>query len=124
MEAFHIEKTTPSPPSGALERLLDLTASQVSGLLPQWVPELPEILAEAHFRDVECDRRDAKPHHAFAMHLCNLMIYNMVVAQQGHTKEVEEIRRVVPQVAAESRRGVMVACSRSTIIARKPQEAG
>lgn len=115
-----ITKTDAANSSRALEEMYRLTASQDARLSASWVKDLPAAFAEEGFEHVESYKCIGGSHHSFAMHECNLLIYEMV-NQRGPRAEAEQISRLLPEAAWESRNGAMFTFGRLLVIGRKPE---
>ena len=115
-----IVKTDPANPSRALEEMYRLTASQDPRLTASWVKDLPVVFAEEGFEQVESYSCMGSGHHSFAMHECNLLIYDMVNLH-GPRPEAEKISNLVPEAAMESRNGAMYTFERLVVVGRKPK---
>lgn len=124
--SMRIRKTDASNTETALQRLFSLTAAQDPRLIPQWPSQLPGLMADQGLMQVEAHRVNANPHQEFAMHECNLLIYDMIAQRSaGNGSEMaKEITRLVPEAASESKGGAMFTFSRLTVIGRRSEEAG
>ncbi|MCJ1252157.1 hypothetical protein MMC30_009396 [Trapelia coarctata] len=120
--SIRILKTTPSNPDDGLQQLLRLTLAQDSRIAPQWPSQLPGLFSEQGLAQVEAHRIDARPYQEFAMHECNLLIYDMIAQRGASGAEAKEISRLVPEAARESKEGVMFAFSRLTVVGQKPRD--
>ena len=114
-----IAKTDTTNPSKALEEMYRLTALRDPRLNASWVKDLPAVFAAEGFEQVESCNCMGSGHHSFAMHECNLLIYDMV-NEHGPRPEAEEISKLVPEAAWESRNGAMYKFERLVVIGRKP----
>lgn len=119
---MHIMKTTSSNTDDALQQLFRLTAAQDSRLVPKWPSQLPGLFSDQGLAQVEAHRIDASPHQEFAMHECNLLIYDMIAHRGATSAQAKEISNLVPKAARESKGGAMFAFSRLTVVGRKPRK--
>ncbi|KAK1143257.1 hypothetical protein N8T08_006957 [Aspergillus melleus] len=114
-----LTKTNPSVSNESMQQLFNMTASQDPRLIPAWPDQLPEIFAKEGLLDVKAHRVQALPHLEYAMHHCNLMIYDMIAQRAANGAKAKEIMELVPKAAAESRKGAMFAFPRITVVGRK-----
>ncbi|TGO59554.1 hypothetical protein BCON_0043g00120 [Botryotinia convoluta] len=138
--SMRITKTNSLNTETALHRLFTLTAAQDPRLVPHWPSQLPTLLADQGMKQVYAHHVNAKPRkldspvfgtsllltmmryqdQEFAMHECNLLIYDMIAhSGAGIGDQANEISRLVPEAARESKGGVMFAFPRLTVIGRK-----
>lgn len=112
-------KTKPSVSDSSMKQLFDMTASQDPRLIPAWPDQLPGIFASEGLTNIKAHRVKAAPHLEYAMHHCNLMMYDMIAQRAGDGAKAREIMDLVPKAAAESRRGAVFAFPRITVVGRK-----
>ena len=120
--SMRITKTQSSNADDALQRLFSLTAAQDPRLVPKWPSQLPNLFQGQGLAQVEAHRVDANPHQEFAMHQCNLLIYNMIAQRGASSAQAKEISSLVPEAAHESKGGAMFAFSRLTVVGRKVRD--
>lgn len=114
-----LTKTNPSVADTSMQALFNMTASQDPRLIPAWPDQLPDIFAAEGLTHVKAHRVKAAPHLEYAMHHCNLMMYDMIAQRAGDGTKAKEIRELVPKAAAESRKGAVFAFPRITVVGRK-----
>jgi hypothetical protein len=114
-----ITKSDPSNKVDALERLFHLTGAQDPRLVPAWPSQLGDIFSQFSLDEVQVHRVDAEPHLEYAMHQCNLLIYEMIANKVAANDVAKEIGRLVPQAAAETTQGAMFAFQRVTVVGQK-----
>lgn len=119
---MRISKTQSSKADDALQRLFNLTAAQDPRLVPKWPSQLPDLFQGQGLAQVEAHRVDANPHQEFAMHQCNLLIYDMIAQRGASSAQAKEISSLVPEAAHETKGGAMFAFSRLTVVGRKVQD--
>ena len=95
----------------ALQRLLSLTAAQDPRLVPKWPTRLEDLFDNEGLEDVKEHRVEADLYQEFAMHECNLLIYNMIAPRAGSGERAQEILSLIPKAARESKGGAMFAFS-------------
>ncbi|PLB50769.1 S-adenosyl-L-methionine-dependent methyltransferase [Aspergillus steynii IBT 23096] len=118
-----LTKTNPSLPSEHMNQLFSMTASQDPRLVPAWPDQLPDIFAREGLQKITAHRVSAAPHLEYAMHHCNLMMYDMIAQRAGNGAKAKEIMDLVPKAAAESRRGAVFAFPRITVVGRREEKA-
>ncbi|KAL3448774.1 hypothetical protein BJX65DRAFT_306779 [Aspergillus insuetus] len=102
-----------------MAHLFSLSASQDPRLVPAWPSQLDEYFRAVGLNDVLVHRvAEAPPHLEFAMHQCNLLMYEMF-ASRAPGPRAKEIRDWVPRVAEETRRGAMFAFERVSVVGCK-----
>ena len=114
-----IAKTDASNSSKALDEMYHLTAAQDPRLRASWVKDLPAVFASEGLKQVEAHTRKGSDHHSFAMHICNLLIYDTVTRQSSRS-EAQRISSLVPEASKETRDGAMITFERITVTGRKP----
>jgi hypothetical protein len=120
MASFCIEKTSPENKTDAQRQLLTVSQGQDARLKPTWVPNLPSLFANGGFEHVQSDVKEAPPHLALAMHECNLVIHELVAKQTQNEVVASELRRLLPEVARETRDGAYWAFTRWVVIGQRP----
>lgn len=88
-------------------------------LLPTWVKDLPKYFEEEGFVNVEYESKYAEPHIAFALHECNLALYDMFVQKTPDRQKAEKVSRLISEAAVESKNGAMIAFRRIHTIGMK-----
>jgi hypothetical protein len=116
---MQILKADPSNSVAAVERLFRLTAAQDPRLIPTWPSQLDDTFKGVGLGEVDLHRVYAEPHLEYAIHQCNLLIYEMIACHVD-SSVAAEIRNLVPEAAAETKQGVMISFSRVTAVGRKP----
>ncbi|KAL4935938.1 hypothetical protein BDV06DRAFT_217050 [Aspergillus oleicola] len=111
---------SPSPPdadaTSGMERLFSLSASQDLRLVPQWPGHLGDYFRVEGLTEVLVHRvAEAPPHLEFAMHQCNLLMYEMFTSR-APGPEAKEILDWVPRAADETRLGAMFAFERLAVV--------
>ncbi|KAL2845822.1 hypothetical protein BJX68DRAFT_269020 [Aspergillus pseudodeflectus] len=102
-----------------MARLFSLSASQDPRLIPKWPSQLDEYFRAEGLADVLVDRvAEAPPHLEFAMHQCNLLMYEMFASRAAGPR-AKEILDWVPKAAEETRRGAMFAFERVSVVGCK-----
>jgi hypothetical protein len=102
-----------------MARLFSLSASQDPRLIPQWPSQLDEYFRAQGLTDVLVDRvAEAPPHLEFAMHQCNLLMYEMFASRAAGPR-AREILDWVPKAAEETRWGAMFAFERVSVVGCK-----
>ncbi|KAJ0424604.1 hypothetical protein BJY00DRAFT_309029 [Aspergillus carlsbadensis] len=102
-----------------MSRLFSLSASQDPRLVPQWPSQLDDCFRAEGLTDVLVHRvAEAPPHLEFAMHQCNLLMYEMF-ASRAPGPRAKEILDWVPRAAEETRRGAMFAFERVSFVGCK-----
>ncbi|KAL4947724.1 hypothetical protein BDW69DRAFT_189923 [Aspergillus filifer] len=114
---------SPSPPdadaTSGMERLFSLSASQDPRLVPQWPGHLGDYFRAEGLTEVLVHRVAEAPRHLeFAMHQCNLLMYEMF-ASRAPGPEAKEILDWVPRAADETRLGAMFAFERLAVVGCK-----
>lgn len=113
-------KADPSLPEDGLRELFKLTAAQDPRLIPQWPDHLGAYFDREGLTAVETHRLQAAPLHLeFAMHQCNLLMYDMIASRVAEGSRSQQIRALIPKAAEESRPGAMYALGRVTVVGRK-----
>lgn len=114
-----IVKTDPSNSAAALGELYRTTASQDSRLRANWVSDLPALFVEEGLEHVNPHRCVGSDHHSYAMHECNLLIYDMIMQRKGSSAQAEKISGLLPEALRESREGAMIRFERLNVVGRK-----
>ncbi|KAL3488134.1 S-adenosyl-L-methionine-dependent methyltransferase [Aspergillus germanicus] len=105
-----------------MAHLFSLSASQDPRLIPAWPCQLDEYYRAAGLNDVLVHRvAEAPPHLEFAMHQCNLLMYEMF-ASRAPGPRAKKIRDWVPRAAEETRRGAMFAFERVAVVGCKGKQ--
>ncbi|OTB18370.1 hypothetical protein K445DRAFT_315184 [Daldinia sp. EC12] len=120
METLRFDKTKPENKTDNLVDLFKLLAVQDDRLKPTWVRNLPEIFADAGFVDVEKDTQDPVPHLAFIFHEAGLMIHELIARTTKNEHMANELKRLIPAAAEETKQGAYGTSLRVTVIGRKP----
>jgi len=120
MASFRIEKMHPGSKTDAQRQLMTVSQRQDPRLKPTWISNLPDIFAKGGFEEVQSDVKEALPHLALAMHECNLVIHELVVKQTQNESVAKELKRLLPEVAKETREGACWAFTRWVVIGKKP----
>ena len=81
---------------------------------------LPGFLAQEGMEDVDSHVCRGSNEYEFAMHECNLLIYDMVT-RESPPADAEKISALVPKAAVETRNGAMISFERIAVIGRRPQ---
>lgn len=119
--SMRIMKTKSSNNDDALQQLFSLTAAQDPRLVPKWPSQLPGFFNDQGLTQVEAHVIGASPNQEFAMHECNLLIYDMIAQRGASSAQGKKISSLVPEAAHESKKGGMFAFSRLTVVGRKAQ---
>lgn len=114
-------KTDPSKSSNFLQQLWDFTASVNQDLVPRWPRQLRDVFEKEGLMQVRVDSVNAAPLDEYAMHECNLLIYDMIAQKSpdGTDETKRQVSALVLQAARESKEGVMFAFPRMTVVGRK-----
>ncbi len=120
MASFRIESTHPQNKVDALRELLQMSQSRDSRLKPTWVPLLPTFFHQAGLEEVESDIKDAPPHLALAKHECNLVMHDMFIRNTKNEEAIQKLKKVLNEVARETRQGSCWSFTRWTVIGKKP----
>lgn len=113
-------KANPSKSSRAVEDLFRITEGLDHRLRATWVKSLPELLEQEglmHVRAEYCLPNDTVE---YAMHECNLLIYDMIIQAKGQSETAEKISKLIPAAGAETKNGVMIRFKRLNVIGMKP----
>ncbi|PYH86371.1 hypothetical protein BO82DRAFT_397547 [Aspergillus uvarum CBS 121591] len=100
-----------------------VTAAQDLRLIPQWPDQLGAYFAREGLTAVETHRVQAAataPHLEFAMHQCNLLMYEMIASRAAEGSRAQQIRTLIPRVVGESKRGAMYVMHRVVVGQKKP----
>lgn len=125
MASWRIEKTNPDCKTSALEKLFRQTQAQDKRLEAAWSSHLPGQLDAAGFEAVESDVRDMPAHLELATQENNLLLPELILRKSGRAAEgsekMSQLRDLLQEVAAETRKGAFWAFTRHTVIGRKPR---
>ena len=115
-------KSDPSNSTSHLQRLWDTTVNLNPDLVPRWPRQLRELFEKEGLGQVRTDTASAAPHIEYAMHECNLLIYEMIAQKSADATDAraKEFSALVLEAARESKHGVMFAFPRVTVVGRKP----
>lgn len=93
-----------------------------ASLISLWPRNLALDFGMAGMQQIETHTVLAKLHHEFAMHQCNLLIYETIAQQPRNASngQTQEIAQLVQRASYESKKGVVFAFPRLTAVARKP----
>ncbi|KAK2617041.1 hypothetical protein QQS21_000135 [Conoideocrella luteorostrata] len=119
MASFRIEKTRPENKAEALTELIRISQGQDARLSPTWVSNLPNQFQEGGFEQVQADTRNAPGYMALAMHECNLIIHELLVRKTKNTTVKQELTRLIPEAAQETRDGSCWAFTRWSVVGKK-----
>ncbi|PYI14349.1 UMTA methyltransferase family protein [Aspergillus violaceofuscus CBS 115571] len=122
--SMRLVKADPSLAENGLRELFELTAAQDPRLIPQWPDQLGAYFAREGLTAVETHRVQAAataPHLEFAMHQCNLLMYEMIAARAADGSRAQQIRALIPRAVGESKRGAMYAMHRVVVVGQKKQ---
>ena len=120
--SMRLLKSNPLNSTSHLQKLWDTTASINQNLVPRWPQRFEQLFTEEGLTGVRVDRVHTAPNIEYAMHECNLLMYEMIARKSAVTtdSEAEGFARLVQLAAGESKHGVMFAFPRVTVIGRKP----
>ncbi|RAH81718.1 hypothetical protein BO86DRAFT_389249 [Aspergillus japonicus CBS 114.51] len=122
--SMRLVKADPSLAENGLRELFELTAAQDPRLIPQWPDQLGAYFAREGLTAVETHRVQAAataPHLEFAMHQCNLLMYEMIAARAADGSRAQQIRALIPRAVGESKRGAVYAMHRVVVVGQKKQ---
>lgn len=118
--SFRIEKTNPGNKVDALSKLLKISQPQDTRFSPKWVPNLPTLFTDGGLENVQSDVRDAPPHLALAKHENALPVHEFIARKLRNEGLIQELKKLIPEVAKETRQGACWAFTRWTVVGRKP----
>ncbi|KAI1325558.1 S-adenosyl-L-methionine-dependent methyltransferase [Xylariaceae sp. FL0255] len=120
ISSVRITRAQPDSKVDATSRLVELSRSQDPRLSPTWVPRLAGLAEAAKFCEIKVDKRDPPGYLAFAMHECNLLLYEIYSRATGNKAYAQLLHELLPGVVEETRDGTITEATRWTIVARKP----
>jgi hypothetical protein len=120
METLRFDRAKPESETHEMESLFKLLLVQDPRFKPTWANNLPQLLTEAGFVDVEKDTKDAPPHIAFQFHEVGLMIHELIARKTKNEHMSTELKRLLPAAVNETKNGAYATSLRFAVIGRKP----
>ena len=86
---------------------------------PTWVKHLPDLFVAAGLNQVKSHRCSGNNHQLFALHECNLVIYDLITQRKGDSEDAKLVSELVSAAAKESKDGAMYVFQRLNVVGRK-----